>query len=324
MKRRVAMRTTLKMMAMFAALFLAACGGGGQESAQGGDTSQAQLDAAKATLSVDKDKTVFQPAMVGNSFVHLSDGAKEVSADIKQVSKIFWNGPAVGFHSADPTKGVDLQWDGSANPAVVIAGRPLSMTSGGNFSFLLFDGRELTQNTDAKWLKINATDVTVEVKGGLIYGDYSNGAVAPVEPNVPGVPADPGVPVEVAKTLIKVNTLTGDIEITPVIVDRRIVNLVDSNPSEVVLDESGALIPGYRIVWNDSGSWYPQGGNESQVSLPTTVFPAGAKPVGTGAGMPYLVRPDGTFVSFNTDPTVCTFMVNDVITQRNTDGLFPY
>ncbi|MEI7891124.1 MAG: hypothetical protein WCI36_04090 [bacterium] len=131
-------------------------------------------------------------------------------------------------------------------------------------------------------------------------------------------------PVVVSKTLVSVNTVTGEVEITPVIEGDKLIGLVTSNPTEKVLDAAGNIISGYRIAWNDNGSWYPAGGKVALLVLPKTVIAGTAKALGSGAGMPYLVRPDGTFISFNTDPAVCTFSINGAVKTVGTDGLIAY
>ncbi len=309
-------------LAMWCVVLLSACGGGSGSSASDSGTvtgpSVAALDAAKATLNVQTDKTTFKPAMVDGYFVHLSDGTKEVFVAKEHVAKIFFNGDGIGWHSADPTKGADLHYDGSLNPIFTIAGQPITSVFGSNFSFLTDDGRELSQITDSKWLAITVgVGMTIQRNSdGLLYGTGSG--VGPVV-----IP--PVAPVAVVqKTLLGVNTLTGEVEIIPVIVAGKLVNLVNSSPIEQVLDVNGVVISGYRIAWNDNGSWYPASGKVAALQLPRTTIASATKSVGTGAGMPYLVRPDGTFIPFNTDPTVCTFTVNGVLTKINVDGLMPY
>lgn len=130
--------------------------------------------------------------------------------------------------------------------------------------------------------------------------------------------------VVVSKTLVSVNAVTGEVEITPVIEGDKLIGLVTRNPTEKVLDAAGNIISGYRIAWNDNGSWYPAGGKVVSLVLPKTVIAGAAKALGSGAGMPFLVRPDGTHVSFNTDPTVCTFSVNGTVKAVGTDGLIAY
>lgn len=299
-------------------LLLVACGGGGGGSSDAGvvagaavnsSPSVSELDNAKATLTVNVDKMTYQPAMVGNFFVHLSDGRQEVFVDKKNVVKIFYNGSDVGWHSSDVSKGVDLKYDGSANPVLTIAGQPLSPVSGANFSFLTDDRTELSQITDAKWFNIVVgAGMSAERKAdGLLYGS-STVVPAPVQ----------------TKTLVSINTATGEVDITPVIVGNRLTNLVNSNLTEVVLDASGHVIPGYRIVWNDDGDWYPAHGKVVALQLPKTIIAGAAKPVGTGAGMPYLVRPDGTSIAFNTDLTKTTFSVNGTPVSVGVDGLVHY
>jgi hypothetical protein len=290
-------------------LFLAACGGT-DDKAVADDNSAA--DNAKAVLNVQVSKTTFQPAMVESKFVHLSDGTKEVSVDKKHVVKVFWNGPAVGWHITDATKGVDLGYDWSFAPVFTIAGQPLSPSFGGNFSFLIDDGRELSQITDAKWLTIivGNTMLAERKADGLLYASNTGTA--------------PPVPVVILKTLVDVNTVTGTVEITPVIVSGKLTNLVNSNPTEQVMDPAGIVIAGYQLVWNDNGSWYPASGKITPLIMPKTSITGAAKSVGLGSGMPYLVKPDGTSVPFNTDHSVCTFMVNGVVKTVGTDGLMSY
>lgn len=288
--------------------FLAACGG----ASEGKTTVASPGDGVKAVLNVQVSKMTYQPAMVGSVFYHLSDGTKEVSVDKKHVVKVFWNGAAVGFHLTDATKGIDLGYDWSFAPVFIIAEQPLSPTFGGNFSFLIDDGRELSQITDPQWLTIivGNTMLAERKADGLLYASNTGTA--------------PPVPVATSKTVVNVNTVTGEVEITPAVVNGKLVNLVNSNPMEQVLDSAGNVIAGYRLVWNDNGSWYPASGKIAALLLPKTIIAGASKPVGFGSGMPYLVRPDGTFVPFNTDPLVCTFTVNGVATKINTDGLMPY
>lgn len=302
-------------------LLLVACGGGGSGPGGPGPNvatspnvaaagpSIAELDNAKAILTVNVDKTTFQPAMVGNFFVHLSDGRQEGFIDKKDVVKIFYNGATVGWHSSDASKGLDLKYDGSASPVFTIAGQPLSPVFGANFSFLTDDRQELSQITDTKWLNIivGAGMLAERKADGLLYG---SSAVVPV-------PAQ-------AKTLVNINTVTGAVNITLGIVGDKLINLVNSHPTEVILDANGQVITGYRIVWNDNGSWYPAGGKIVALQLPMTSIAGAAQPTGTGAGMPYLVCPDGTFIPFNTDPANTTFTVNGALTPVNADGLVHY
>jgi len=291
-------------------LFLSACGSGGTSNPNSGASQDVAV--VKAVLNVQSDKTTYQPAMVGDSFVSLSDGTKAVSIEKKHVAKIFWNGAAVGWHIFDSSKGVDLQYRWNTNPVFTIAGQPLSPTFGGNFSFLLDDGRELSQITDSNYLTITVgVGMIAERKAdGLIYSSAGASPVATVQ----------------AKTVVNVNTASGEVEITPSMLNDTLINLVSSNPTEKVLDSAGKVIVGYRIAWNDNGSWYsPTGGGKlATLILPKTSILSAAKSAGMGSGMPYLVRPDGTFVAFNTDPTVCTFTVNGVVTKINTDGLMVY
>jgi hypothetical protein len=88
----------------------------------------------------------------------------------------------------------------------------------------------------------------------------------------------------------------------------KIINLVDSNPTKVVKDVDGNIISGYRIVWNDGNSWYPKAGVVANLVLPQTIILNAANT--SGAGMPYLVCPDTTFIPFNTD--MCTVIVNGI------------
>ncbi|NTW27506.1 MAG: hypothetical protein HGA36_04235 [Candidatus Moranbacteria bacterium] len=131
-------------------------------------------------------------------------------------------------------------------------------------------------------------------------------------------------PVVVGKTSVNVNTVTGVVEIIPIVVNGKLTNLVNSNPEEQILDSNAQVITGYRIVWNDNGSWYPASGKIAALVLPKTSIAGAAKPLGLGAGMPYLVRPDGTHVPFNTDPLNCVFTVNGVVVGVNADGTFHY
>ena len=298
---------------MGCALFLTACGGGKDtDKTVAVVDNSAVADNVKAVVNVQPSKTTYQPAMVGSVFYHLSDGTKEISVDKKHVVKVFLNGATFGWHFTDPTKGVDLGYDWSLAPVFTIAGQPLSSTLGGNFSFLIDDGRELSQITDPKWLTIIKGDTMLAERksDGLLYAS-NTGDVPPV-------------PVVIPKTQVNVNTVTGEVEITPTVVNGKLYNLIDSNPTEQVLDMMGMVMSGYRLVWNDNGSWYPTGGKIAPLVLPKTTISAATKPVGMGAGMPYLVKPDGTFVPFNTDPKVCTFTVNGVVGQINADKLMAY
>lgn len=131
-------------------------------------------------------------------------------------------------------------------------------------------------------------------------------------------------PVATLETVVSISTTTGAVEVTPVMAGGKVTNLAGSIPVEQVLDTNNQIIPGYRIAWNDNGSWYPAGGKVTVLQLPKTSVVGAAKPVGVGAGMPYLVRPDGTFVPFNTDSIHTTFVVNGVPTSVNAEGLVPY
>lgn len=300
----------LKMLVL-AVVFFMFLGCGGASTGNDSVYVASPADGIKAVIMVMPDKMTYQPVMIGSTFYHLSDGTKEVSVDKKHVVKVFWNGAAVGWHFADPAKGVDLGYNWSLNPTFTIAGQPLSPTFGGNFSFLIDDGRELSQITDAHELALN-------VGPGMVAERYSDGLLY----SSPAAQT-PVVPV-VAKTIVNVNTVTGEVEVTPAIVNGKVTQLVNSNPVEQVLDANGQVIAGYRIVWNDNGSWYPASGKIVSLALPKTVIAGAAKPAGMGAGMPYLVRPDGTYVPFNTDPLSCIFLVNGILTKINIDGLMPY
>ncbi|MDO8565949.1 MAG: hypothetical protein Q7S04_02055 [Candidatus Moranbacteria bacterium] len=131
-------------------------------------------------------------------------------------------------------------------------------------------------------------------------------------------------PVATLETVISISTATGMVEITPVMAGGKVTNLAGSIPVEQVLDTNNQVIPGYRIAWNDNGDWYPAGGKVTALQLPKTSIVGGAKPVGVGAGMPYLVRPDGTFVPFNTDSFHTMFAVNGVPIPINADGQVHY
>ena len=127
-----------------------------------------------------------------------------------------------------------------------------------------------------------------------------------------------------AKTLVEINTVTGQIDITPIFEGDKIINLVDSNPTEIVLDANNQVIPGYRIAWNDTGDWYPTGGKIMPLLLNKTTFLNATRPVGTGSGMPYLIKPDGSFIPFNTDSDQCIFKVDGVPIGAWGNGLIQY
>lgn len=132
----------------------------------------------------------------------------------------------------------------------------------------------------------------------------------------------PTVPLE---TIISIFAAAGVVEIIPAIVDGKITNLAGSNPAEQVLDTDNQIIPGYRIAWNDNGDWYPASGKVTSLLLPKTALVGAARSVGTGAGMPYLVRPDGTFVPFNTGHAIVLVDGNNMTTTTiATDGLIHY
>lgn len=298
----------LAMGCVWSCLFLAGCGGGGNVGDSGGSSNGVIV---KATVTVQADKVLYQPAMVGSEFVSLSDGAKAVSVDKKHVVKVFYNGGPFGWHIADPTKGINLAYDWSLNPTLIILGQPLSPTFGGNFSFLLDDGRELSQITDDSYLTIikGAGMLAQRKSDGLLY----SGSDCTI----------PTVTIQ-AKTIVNVNTLTGEVEITPSVAANNIINLVDSTPTMQILNAAGAVMAGFRIVWNDNGSWYPSSGKIAPLVLPKTVIAGAAKSLGLGAGMPYLVTPDNTSIPFNTSAATCTFMLNGVVANVNTDGTFHY
>lgn len=303
------MRKLLRMVlfTLLNACLLTACGGGGGESnsASSSVISQAELDGAKAVLTVDANKAVLLPAMVGEYLVHLSNGSRDVFVKKTQVAKVFFNNSVVGFHSVDPTKGAELAYNPD-NPILEIAGQPFS-AFGATYTFLLTDDQELTLNTEARWLKLVTSDgMHVERRAdGLLYGTSDTSPI-PVPP----------------KTIVEINTLTGEVAITPVIIGKQILNLIASNPSETILDANDQVIAGYRFVWNDNGSWYPASGAVAAIMLPKTAIANVTKPI--GAGMPYLVRPDGTFVPFNTSPETCTFFINGTQWNVDADGLFHY
>lgn len=132
----------------------------------------------------------------------------------------------------------------------------------------------------------------------------------------------PTVPLE---TIISIFATAGVVEIIPAIADGKVTNLAGSNPAEQVLDTGNQIIPGYRIAWNDNGDWYPASGKVTPLLLPKTALVGAARPVGAGAGMPYLVRPDGTFVPFNTGHAIVLVDgVNVTATTIATDGLIHY
>lgn len=306
--------------ATFLAVSLMGCGGGGGDEKSSSVSSVTtpsigETDAAKALLLVDADKTVFKPAIVREYLVHASNGVAEVFVEKGRVNKIYWNDRAVGFHRDDCTKGIALQFDPSTL-AVEIAGQPIG-ASGGNFSYVLDDGTELAQITDPNWLVIKAgAGMVAERKAdGLLYAAVQPVGTAPII-------IDPAAPVVIVKTRVSINTLTRQIDITPAIATGKLLNLVSGILGETVLDAQGNVIAGYRIAWNDNGSWYPAAGVVTALVLPTTVLANATQ--ASGAGMPYLVRPDGTFVSFNTDPTVCEFFVNGVQQNVSVDGLIRY
>lgn len=152
--------------------------------------------------------------------------------------------------------------------------------------------------------------------GGASEGNTSSGNSA-VEPVVVPVPTT-------VKTLVEIDTVTGQIDITPALSGGNLLSLVVSNPTETVLDASSQVIIGYRLAWNDTDSWYPAGGKVTALLLPKTTLVGAAKSLGAGAGMPYLVRPDGSFISFNTSPETCSFTLNGVPIAVNADGLVHY
>lgn len=289
--------------------FLSACGNAGEdEDSAELDTELEQVEQAKAEVIAFKDKTMYKPAMFGDSFIHLSDGAEEFSIQKQSVVKIFLNNGIVGWHSLDPLKeGTDLAWDGSADPTFTIYGQPLSMTFGSNFTFLLDDGRELSQITSSESLDVIAGEgMFVEVKqDGLIYG-YQ------IIPDF----------FQFSKTIINLNTTNGEVEIKPVVANGFLINLVDSNPIEKVLDVDSEVIAGYRIAWNRFGSWYPAGGKISALQLPKTIIQQATMPIGLGADMPYLVKPNGDYIPYNTYN--CKFFVDGVEISASPDGLFHY
>lgn len=303
-------------MAIFLTVLMAACGGGGSSSTETSEVSMpsvSETDNAKATLVVERDKTTFRPATVRGYVVHLSDGKQEVCLEKKKICKVFWNDGAIGFHSVDQSKGISLIFD-PESMEVLIAGQPINAT-GGNFSFLTEDGKEYALITDAKWLKITAGEgMTVERKeNGLI---YSSSTQQPPEI------VQPPVQVQCQKTKVEINTVTGEVKVTPYIAGDKISNLVNPVVNEVVLNSDGGVKAGYRIAWNDVNSWYPDAGTLASLAIPSTAIAGAART--SGAGMPYLVRPDGSFIAFNTDPTVCEFFINGVQKNVDMDGLIRY
>lgn len=290
-------------MAVLLSVSMAACGGGGNSGGEVSTPSVSETDHAKASLVVEKDKTTLKPATVREYVVHLSDGQKEVSVEKTKIHKIFWNDGAVGFHSVDHTKGISLSFD-AQSMEVIIAGQPINST-GGNFSFLTHDGKEYTLITDARWLSITAGEgMTVERKeNGLIYASVIGAVVS-------------------QKTRVDINTATGVVTVSPFIAGDRVFNLVNPVINEIVQNPDGSIKAGYQMAWNDVNSWYPAAGTLGALGIPFTNLANAAR--ASGAGMPYLVRPDGSYVAFNTDPSTCEFFINGVQKSVDADGLIHY
>lgn len=134
-------------------------------------------------------------------------------------------------------------------------------------------------------------------------------------------------PTELALTKIEINTVSGEVKVTPGVKDKKIYYLVNNSlpVEETVIDKDGNLLPGYSIAWNDGDSWYPAAGVVAALALPATTIPGAAKTSGASSGMPYLVFPDKTFMSFNT--SMCKVFVNGIdvtSTAINTNGLITY
>lgn len=302
---------------VFIALY--GCGGGsshddasGTEIIVPGTTiTQKDLDNAVAKLEVFSDYGVFHPAMVDDCVVNLSDGKQECYVAKTEITEVYWNDEFVGFHSVDSEKGLKLEWD-PENPVLEI---PDEITSSGAIiSFVLNDGRELSIITDEKWLVFECEEGMFAriTEDGLMCIGYNDDGINP-PPILPEL------------TKIEIDTVGGTICITPGFQNEKIFYLVDLNPVETVCDSDGNVISGYRIVWNEGNFWYPAAGTIADLSLPQTLISDAANVAGCGAGMPYLVRPDGSYIPFNTGR--CTVSVDGVdvtVTAIGADGLIHY
>lgn len=217
-------------------LLMACGGGGGNENEPAIDNGDSALDSAVATLEVHADNCVFYPAMVNNDIVHLSDGAKEVSANKTDIVAVYWNDGLVGFHAVDSSKGLILMWDLN-NPIITVPGPDVS-ASGGNISFLLKDGKELTVNTDEKWL-------VIKIDEGMLAERKSDGLICIYPKNVtPPIP-----PTEIPVHKISVDN--GNMQIEFATVDGCIVELV-KNGNAASLKTSDV----HRVFWNgDVALW---------------------------------------------------------------------
>ncbi|HOF42451.1 MAG TPA: hypothetical protein PLF86_01205 [Candidatus Moranbacteria bacterium] len=317
-KGRDNMKKIVEVAGFLLLLVLVSCGGGSSHDDGGGNTkvfpsvniTQDELDNAVAKLEVFSDHGVFYPAMVGEYIVHLSDGEQECYADKNEIAEIYWNDEFGGFHAVDPEKGLKLEWD-PENPVLEIPGEIAS--SGATISFVLNDGRELSIITDEKWLVFECEEgmFAKVTENGLICIGYDDG-IAPPQ-TLPEL------------TKIEINTVTGTIQITPGFQNGKIFYLVDSNPVETVCDSDGNITSEYEVAWNDVYSWYPTRGILADLALPQTLILNAANAAGCGEGMPYLVRPDRSYVSFNTEK--CIVFVDGVdvtATAIGSDGLIHY
>jgi hypothetical protein len=292
------------LMLIMCVAMLAACrggGGGGDDgNSSSGSNPQDSIFHHFELVKTDTGAQLKTPlATDGDCVIHLAkDGGGVATLAKTEVDKVIVEGLIIGYTASGGGKTVSvtdvsrITVDGAAASDAILV------------TVVAKNGDKYFVNPD--WVTFDGS-APMTVRYGLMY----YGAAAD-DPNCISTPTATSVDSTeiVSKTTISISTVTGVVEITSVVEDGKIINLVDSNPTETVLDADGYVINGYRIAWNDNGSWYPAGGVVVTLQLPMTTISSAAQKTGLGAGMPYLVRPDGTSVPYNTNR--CTVFVDGV------------